>query len=140
MPCSSMSLLTWRSRSGLALSVCTPCWVSVERRMYVGMPRSPCPGSRRAYPGRLIEVEHRGSDVEERAQDDIGEEERDAEAVVALGVQEDLEGVLRDPDDEHERGERAECVGVVGPSELAAAYERGPERETLDERRRHGHA
>jgi len=32
-PSSSMSLLTWRRRSGVAFRVWTPCCVSVERRM-----------------------------------------------------------------------------------------------------------
>src|SRR5262249_48550418 len=132
-PSSSTSWFTWRSRSGFDLSVWTPCWLSVERRMNTGTATG-------AYSGRLVDVEQRPAEVEERAQDELREEDADAQAVVALAVEERAEHVCCHPDDDDERAERAERVHVVGHSQPAAADERLAEAGALDHRRGHGEA
>jgi hypothetical protein len=64
--------------------------------MYVGMR---C----RAYPGGLVVVQQRAADVEQRAEDDVGEREGGTLARVALGVEQPLQSDLCDDHDEHER-------------------------------------
>ena len=85
-------------------------------------------------------VQQGAPDVEQRAEHDVGEREGGTLARVALGVQQPLQGDLRDDDDEHERREGAEGVDEVGAPETAAAGERRAEREPLHETRRHREA
>ena len=61
-PSSSTSLLTSRSRAGFDLSVCTPCAVRLDSRMYVGM--APPRSGRRAYTGQLVVIEERAPEEE----------------------------------------------------------------------------
>src|SRR5215831_13985444 len=93
-----------------------------------------------AYSGDLVDVEQRPAEVEERAEDELGEEDTDAEAGVALAVEQRAEHVRGDADDDDERAERAERVDVVGHPEPAAADERLAEPLPLDHRRGHGEA
>jgi hypothetical protein len=73
--------------------------------------------------GRLVDVEKRTAEKEQRAEHEIGEEDRGALAVVALRVEERAQRVGGDPHDDDERGDRAARVHVVGRSEPAAADE-----------------
>src|SRR6478672_6041053 len=139
-PSSSTSLLTSRSRSGFDLSVVTPCCVSVDRRMKMGIAASPSVGCGGAYPGCLVEIQQRAADEEEWTEDEVGRGEGDPLAVVSLRVQERAERVPGDADNDDERRERAERVHVVGDAELAAAGEGVAERAPLDHRRRDGEA
>src|SRR3954451_24678324 len=68
-PSSSTSLLTSRSRSGFAFSVCTPCAVRLERRMYVAIGLPPRSGAR-LYSGCLVDVQHRRTEDEDRGEHD----------------------------------------------------------------------
>src|SRR5437016_4638619 len=95
-PSSSTSWFTCRRRSGFDLSVCTPCWLRVDRRTKTGIPLG-------AYSGGLVDVEKRAADVEEGAQHELREHEAGAQAGVALAVQKRAEDVGGDPDDDHER-------------------------------------
>src|SRR5436853_7809828 len=74
-PSSSTSWFTWRRRSGFDLSVWTPCWLRVERRMNTGT-------ARRAYSQacRLGDVEQGAAEVEGRAGHGLGAEHRDTRA------------------------------------------------------------
>src|SRR6476619_1768883 len=139
-PSSSTSLLPSRSRSGFDLSVVTPCCVSVDRRMKMGIAASPSVGCGGAYPGCLVEIQQRAADEEEWTEDEVGRGEGDPLAVVSLRVQERAERVPGDADNDDERRERAERVHVVGDAELAAAGEGVAERAPLDHRRRDGEA
>src|SRR5581483_3631645 len=123
-PSSSTSWFTCRSRSGFDLRVWTPCCVSVERRMKIGIASAPSVWTRGPYPGRLVEIQESAAEEEERREHEVGQRHGRPRAVVALRVQEGAQGVRRDADDDHERGERAERVGVVGGGELAPARER----------------
>jgi len=72
--------------------------------------------SRRAYPGNLVLVEKRASQVEEWAQHQIGEKHGDPESAVALRVEQHRERVLGDADSDNESGERSQSMDVVGGS------------------------
>src|SRR5947207_453423 len=91
-----------------------------------------------AYSGGLVDVEQRGTEVEKRAEDELGEEDADAQPGVALAVQERAEHVRGDADDDNERTERAERVRVVRHPEPASADQGFAERQALDHRRRDG--
>ena len=106
----------------------------------MGIAASPSVGCGGAYPGRLVEIQQRRADEEERAEDQVRGGDRGTLAVVALRVQERAERVARDADDHDERGERPERVHVVGEPELAAAGERAAKRVLLDHRRGHREA
>src|SRR5690349_17447955 len=88
-----------------------------------------------AYPGCLVDIEQGAAEEEQRTEDEIAEENGDALAVVALAVEQRAQHARRDADDDHERGERAERVHVVGGAERPAADERVAEAEPLDHRR-----
>ena len=60
---------------------------------------------------------------------------RDALPVFALRPEQGDQCQLRDADDDHGRGERADGVHVVGGTEPTPALERRAEAEVLDERR-----
>src|SRR4051794_34842142 len=114
-PSSSTSWFTCRSRSGFDLRVCTPCCVSVESRMKSAIGRGPyctC---------RLVDVEKRAAEEEQRAEHEVGQEDGDSLAVVALRVEQRAQCVGGEPDDDDERRERSERVDVVGRSEATAA-------------------
>src|SRR5919201_3450230 len=129
-PSSSTSLLTSRSRSGFDLSVCTPCAVRLERRMYVAITPPPGRGAR-LYSRSLVEVQQRAAEEEERRQDEIGEEERRPFRRICRAVQEHDQREFRDGEDDRQCRERPERVDVVGPRELDAASQRGTGSEAL---------
>src|SRR4051812_1786427 len=137
-PSSSTSALTCRRRSGFDLMVWTPCCVSVERRMKIGIAASPSVDSPGPYPGRLVDIQQCAAEVEERAEDDVGDEMGDALAVLALRPQERDQRQLGDADDDDQRRQRAERVDVVGGAEPPAAAKRVTEAEVLDHRGRDG--
>ena len=58
----------------------------------MGIASSPSVGSAGAYPGRLVEIQQCAAEVEQRAEHEVGESERDALAVVALRVQQRDQG------------------------------------------------
>src|SRR4029078_2414621 len=118
-PNSSTSALTCRRRSGFDLMVWTPCCVSVERRMKIGIAASPSVDSPGPYPGCLVEIQQCAAEVEQRAEDDIRDEVRDPLAVLFLGAQEREKRQLRDADDDDQRGQRAQRVHVVRSTESA---------------------
>src|SRR4029077_16111292 len=119
---------------GFELRVCTPCWISVDRRMKSDIGRGPyCTSG-------LVDVEKRTAEEEQRAEHEVGEKDRRALAVVALRVEERAQRVRGDSHDDHERGEGTERVHVVGWPEAAPANERAGEAEPLDHRRRNGEA
>src|SRR2546425_4340025 len=117
-PSSWMSLFTSRSRSGFDFSVCTPCAVRLESRMYVAMPSSPRSGSRLYNPCSLVEIEQRGHEKEQRREHEVCEEERDPLGRVRRPAQEQDQHDLRDAEHDGRGGERAESVDVVGTGEL----------------------
>ena len=88
-----------------------------------------------AYPRGLVGIQECAAQVEERAEDEVRDKESDPLAVVALGLEDDPQGILRDTHDDHERSERAQRVPIVGDSELAAPHERCSEPQALDHRR-----
>src|SRR6185312_9252527 len=100
-PSSSTSLFTWRRRSGFDLRVWTPCWVSVDRRMKIGISASPSIGWAGAYPRRLVEIQQGAAHVQEWAQHEVGEGVGGALAVVALRPEERDQRQLGDADDQH---------------------------------------
>src|SRR6266480_7995743 len=102
-PSSSTSLLTSRSRAGFDLSVCTPCAVRLDSRMYVGI--APPRSGRRAYTGILVEIEQRGAEEEERRDDDVGQEGRRALGRAAAAVQQEQETEAGDEVGDRERRE-----------------------------------
>jgi hypothetical protein len=73
--------------------------------MKIGIAATPSVWSAGAYPRSLVGIQERAPQVEQRAQDEVGEKHGDALAVVALRVQELAQDVGRDPHDDHERGE-----------------------------------
>src|SRR6516165_367529 len=101
-PSSSMSWFTWRRRSGFDLRVRTPCSVSVDRRMKIGMAG--------AYSRGLVDVQQRAADEQQWAEHEVGEAERDARTGRALRVQEGAQSRIGEDDDNDERGERSERV------------------------------
>jgi hypothetical protein len=78
------------------------------------------------YTGRLIEIEQCAAEVEQRAEHEIRETERDSLAGVALDAEQQAERLLGEPDDDDERSERPERVRVVSGPEQTAADERSP--------------
>ena len=96
--------------------------------------------SARPYPRGLVHIQQGAAEVEQRAQHEVGEEDGDALATVALRVQEGAQHVSCDADDEHQRGDRPERVHVVGETESSPALERVAEPLLLDHRSRHGEA
>src|SRR5437868_5589260 len=93
-PSSSTSRLTCSSRSGFDLSVCTPCCVSVERRMKRGIAAGP-------YSGGLVEVEQRRAEVDQRAQHEQRQEAGDPAGRLGLAVQQRREDARGEGDDDH---------------------------------------
>src|SRR6266545_268801 len=68
-PSSATSWLTCRRRSGFDFSVCTPCAVRLERRMYVAIGPPPRSGAR-LYSRGLVDVQHRRTEDEDRGEHD----------------------------------------------------------------------
>src|SRR3954471_1493017 len=91
-------------------------------------------------PRGLVGVEDRRADEQDRAQDEVGEEDRAADGGVGLAVEEQREQQPGQPEDDGERGDAAEGVDEVGAAEPAAALERAPERQALDDGGGHGEA
>src|SRR6478609_2007390 len=77
-PNSSTSALTCRRRSGFDLMVWTPCCVSVERRMKIGIAASPSVDSAGAYPGCLVDIQQGASEIEQRAENEVRRQVRGA--------------------------------------------------------------
>src|SRR6476469_8263707 len=100
--------------------VWTPCWVSVDSRMKIGIGSAPSFGTAGPYPRSLIEIQERTTEVEERCQDEVGQRVCDPLPVLALRAKQRDQGQLRHTDDDHDRSERAEGVHVVGRPEPAA--------------------
>ena len=73
---------------------------------------------------RLVEVDERGAEVEQRRQDEVAEERRHALRGVRLPAEQEEQHRARDEVDDAERAERAERVHVVRSGELPTARER----------------
>jgi len=108
--------------------------------MKMGIASSPSIGSAGAYPGCLIDIQKRAAEVEERAQNEVGDEERDALAVVTLRMESGGQRLLPDPHDEDENREGPERVDVVSHPEPATAHQRLAKSPLLHQRRRHSKA
>src|SRR5690349_2363445 len=114
-PSSSTSRFTSRRRSGCDWSVRRPWSVSVVSMRYVGIGPPSVPGARLYLDAcRLVVVEQRSAEEEDRLEDEAGEEGRDVHRLLAGAVQERGEQHLGQEDDEEQRRERAEHVHVVG--------------------------
>src|SRR6478752_8567572 len=70
-PNSSTSAFTCRRRSGFDLMVWTPCCVSVERRMKIGIAASPSVDSAGAYPGCLVDIQQCAAQIKQWAEDEV---------------------------------------------------------------------
>src|SRR5437762_13758382 len=116
-----MSLFTSRSRSGFDFSVCTPCAVRLESRMYVATSPPPRSGTGLYSPCGLIEVQESGNEEEERREDDVGKEEREPFRSIRGPVQEQDQDDLRDAEDDHDRRQCAESVRGSGATEAERA-------------------
>ena len=90
----------------------------------------------RLYSRRLVEVQERSTQEEQRRENEIGEEERRALRGIRLPVQHDDQRELRDAEDDRERSERPERMGVIGTSELETTSQRSANAETLVQSRR----
>jgi hypothetical protein len=91
--------------------------------MKIGIASLPSVGSGRAYPGRLIEIEERRAEVQERAEDEQREKRRHAPGGLPLAVQERTHHAGRELDDEQQGAERAERMDEVGGRQPPAAAE-----------------
>jgi hypothetical protein len=60
-----------------------------------------------AYPGCLLHIQQGAAEEEQRAQDEVAEEDGEALPAVALRMEKGAECVGGDADDDDERGERA---------------------------------
>src|SRR4051794_20909973 len=119
-PSSSTSLFTSRRRSGFAFSVCTPCGVRLERRMYVAIRIPPRSGAR-LYSGGLVDVEHRRAEHEQRREDDERQHRCDADRLAAARPDRKEDDEPGEEDRDRERRERSERMHVVGARKLDAA-------------------
>jgi hypothetical protein len=85
-----------------------------------------------AYPGCLVHIQQGTAEVQERREDEIGEQVRDPLAVVPLGAEERDQRQLGDRHDDDERGERAERMDVVRRPELTAPGQSLAKSDSLD--------
>src|SRR5215467_3522554 len=119
-----------------------PCCVSVVRRMNIGIASSPLRrpagfGPAGPYTGCLVEIEQCAAEVQERAEHDVTERERNAATRIALRAEQQAQGLATQRHDDHQSRKRAERMDVVDRAELPSSDERRPERELLDERGGH---
>ena len=101
------------------MMVWTPCCVSVERRMKIGIAASPSVDSAGAYPGCLVDIQQCAAEIEQWAEDEVRHEVCRPLSVLSLRAQEGDQRQLGDPDDHDQRRERAERMHVVGSAQLA---------------------
>src|SRR5689334_12227013 len=132
-PSSSTSLFTSRRRSGFAFSVCTPCGVRLESRMYVAIGVPPRSGAR-LYSRRLIHVEDRRTQDEQRCEDDERQHGGDAQRLPAALAQREEDHEPGEEDRDRERRQRSERVHEVGTRQLHAAAQRVGISTPFDER------
>jgi len=94
----------------------------------------------RLYSRRLVEVQERSAEEEQRRKDQIGEEERRALCSISLSVQHDDQRELRHAEDDRECRERSERMHVIGSPELETSSQRPADPELLIESRRNREA
>ena len=87
--------------------------------------------------GRLVEVQERGAQEDERREDHVGDEEGGPGRVLRLRLEEDAERQARDGEQDHECRQRAGRVDVVGAAEPDGAADRRPDAHALEQRDRH---
>ena len=86
----------------------------------------------------LVDIEKRTAQEEERAEDEVGQEDGDTLSVVALGVKQRAQRVGGDADDNDERGEGAKGVHIVGGAQLSPADESLTKTQLFDHGSRNG--
>jgi len=91
----------------------------------------------RLYSRRLVQVQHRGAEHEDRCEDEQGEQTGDAYCLVAGLAQREEEDKSGEEDRDRERRERAERVDVVGARKLRATPQRVDEPATFHQRGRY---
>jgi len=89
-------------------------------------------------PRGLVGVEDRGADEQDRAEDEVGEEDRAADGDVGLALEEQREQEPRQAVHDGKSGDGTERVDVVRCPEASAALQRPPKADPLDDGRRHG--
>jgi len=99
---------------------------------YVGIAPPPRSGGRAYNPRRLIEVEERGPEEEDRRDDEVSEEACDPRRRLPGSVQKQDEHEPDEHEREQECRERSRGVDVVGPGKLDGPTERVAETSPLD--------
>src|SRR3954454_25129398 len=87
-------------------------------------------------PRRLIHVEKRRAEEDERRNDDARDHDRRLERLIRRAAEDERENALTEEDDDRERREGPEHVDVMGAGEPPRPPKGSPDPERLDEQHR----
>ena len=86
----------------------------------------------------LVVVEQRRAEVEQRRENEVGQEDGDAFGLVGLVAQQEAEAEPREEIDDRERRQRSERVRVVGTAQAESALDRRAWSGSFQQRDRNG--